>query len=58
LTVKQGELSGVPIVKAKLLIGAGSYELQISEGDISNEESWKFHGAKGEGYCRQNSPLY
>ena len=41
VTVKHGELSGVLVIKASRQASAGSYDLQITEGDVSVEENWK-----------------
>ena len=41
MTVKHGELSGVMVIKASRQASAGSYDLQMTEGDVSVEENWK-----------------
>ena len=39
-TVKRSELEGELVAHVAKLQGAGSYELQIAEGDPTNEENW------------------
>lgn len=39
-TVKHSEIDGELIAHVAKLQGAGSYELQIAEGDPTNEENW------------------
>lgn len=41
LRLKHGELTGTLIARAKPVKGAGSYEVQIGQGDSGVEENWR-----------------
>jgi len=44
VTIKHGELSGVLMIHATRLVGAASYEVELTDGDPTVEANWKAAG--------------
>ncbi|MBJ6726677.1 fibronectin type III domain-containing protein [Geomesophilobacter sediminis] len=44
LEIKRGHLSGTLLIRSLRVHGAGSYELQITDGDPTIEENWREQG--------------
>lgn len=44
LDIKRGPVSGTLLIRSLRVHGAGSYELQITDGDPTIEENWREHG--------------